>query len=108
MSRLRQAQGERSVTVTDHALVRWLERSGALDTEAIRAALAASLDRAVAAASALDTTEFLILADGLVYVVRDGDLRTVLVDYGRRAHVVALAGRKAEAIPRRVRGAPFG
>lgn len=81
------------IRITDHALVRWLERSGALDVEAIRTSLAASLARAMAAADAIGADEYLILADGLVYVVRESTLRTVLVEDGRHTHVRVLASR---------------
>ncbi|MBV1917593.1 MAG: hypothetical protein KUG65_05985 [Sphingomonadaceae bacterium] len=75
--------------VTDHALVRWLERSGAMDVEQMREWLASSLDRAAGAAGVLHVTRFNILADGLVYVVRDGAVVTVLTDGQLRAHSLA-------------------
>jgi hypothetical protein len=75
--------------VTDHALVRWLERTGAMDMEALRQMLAASLDRAAAAAEILDQSKYLILADGLVFVVRHGKVITVLADDGRHSHALA-------------------
>ena len=68
------------VRLTDHALVRWLERSGALDVEHIRAAIEASLDRATKAAVAIGAQRYLIVADGLVYIVRGEKVVTVLED----------------------------
>lgn len=75
--------------ITDHALVRWLERSGAMDTEAMRDMLAASLDRAAEAAAALESSKFLILADGLVFVVQQGKVITVLEDDHRHSRILA-------------------
>jgi hypothetical protein len=75
----------RGPRVTDHALVRWLARSGAMDVEPLRAMLAASLERAAAAAGRLDAGDYLILADGLTFVVKDGVVVTVLEDDGRHA-----------------------
>ena len=80
--------------VSDHALVRWLQRSGALDFEPVRSQLAVSLERAFTAAEALGSSQFLILADGLVYVVRDGVVVTVLPDNGRHASAHARSRRK--------------
>ena len=65
------------IHVSDHALVRFLERSGALDVEAVRRALAASLQRACRAAERAGIDDYEILADGLRYVVREGTLTTV-------------------------------
>ena len=75
--------------MTDHALVRWLERTGAMDTEAMRALLAASLERAAKAAAVLDQAKYLILADGMVFVVQDAKVITVMPDDGRHHHALA-------------------
>lgn len=72
--------------VTDHALVRWLDRTGAFDVEQVRAALASSLERCADAAEQLGTTRYLIVADGLSYLVRDGKLVTVMEDRGVYHH----------------------
>jgi hypothetical protein len=64
--------------VSDHALVRFLERGGGLQVEAVRAALAASLARAALAAELIGSTRYVIIADGLRYVVENGVLVTVL------------------------------
>ena len=63
--------------VSDHALVRFLQRAG-LDVEAVRANLAASLASAHGAAHAVGGGDHLILADDLMYVVRTGIVVTVL------------------------------
>lgn len=65
------------IHISDHALVRFLERSGALDVEAVRRALAASLERANRAAQRVGIDDYEIVADGLRYVVRQGILTTV-------------------------------
>ncbi|MCX7284381.1 MAG: hypothetical protein NTX28_10110 [Novosphingobium sp.] len=67
-------------------MMRWLERSGVVDIEAMRTALSAALDRAVAASAAIGGGECLILSNGLVYVVRDNVLITVVPDNGRGKH----------------------
>ena len=66
------------IRVTDHALIRFLERSGAMQFDTLRAAIAASLERAAAAAELLGSTDCVIVADGLKYVIEDGILVTVL------------------------------
>jgi hypothetical protein len=57
--------------VSDAALLRFLERAGALDVESLRAAIEISLKRAVAAAGVMNVAEFTVAADGLRYLVRD-------------------------------------
>ncbi|MDE2595975.1 MAG: hypothetical protein KGL44_03760 [Sphingomonadales bacterium] len=79
-----------TIGITDHALVRWLERTGALDIAALKDSLASSLGHAAAAAEMLQSGHYLILADGLVYVVREGLLVTVLPESGRGSHARAL------------------
>jgi hypothetical protein len=73
--------------ITDHALVRWLERTRAMPIEMLREVLAQSLERALHAAEAIGQGEFLILADGMVFVVRDGAVITVLDEDKRHAHI---------------------
>ena len=51
--------------------------------------LAASLERAADAALALEVSQFLILADGMVFVVKCGAVVTVIKDDGRHAHLLA-------------------
>ena len=81
------------VEVSNHALFRWLERTGVVDVEALRAALSSALDRAVAASAAMGAEEFLILSNGLVYVVRQGVVVTVTHQDGRYKHVRPQQGR---------------
>lgn len=80
-----------SVGVTDHALVRWLQRTGAMDMETMRAMLAASLARAAEAAEGLGGGYYLVLADGLVFVIDEGKCVTVLEDDGRHGRQFAAA-----------------
>ena len=84
---------------TDHALVRWLERTGAFDLAPLRAALEASLARAAGAAVKLEAGRFLIVADGLVYVVRDGVVVTVMEDGGPGARARVLAASQETQFP---------
>ena len=66
------------IRVTDHALVRFLERSGALDVEQLRALIASSLERGRRAAERAGIADYTITVDGLKYIVVNGDLITVL------------------------------
>lgn len=66
------------IRISDHALIRFLERTGAAELEPQRRALAVSLERAVNAAAALDAHRFNVVVDGLRYVACDGVLVTVL------------------------------
>ena len=73
------------IQVTDHALVRFLERSGALDVEQLRGLIASSLERGRKAAERAGTVgEFAIVVDGLRYVIDNGVLVTVLEDSMQR------------------------
>lgn len=66
------------IHVTDHALVRFLERSGALDVEQLRAMIAGSLERGRKVAERAGIADYTIAVDGLKYIVVDGHLITVL------------------------------
>lgn len=66
-----------TLRVSDHALVRLLERAGGVDFEPLRQALGEGLARSVHAARRLGTAEVHVVMDGLVYVVRDDVLVTV-------------------------------
>ncbi len=57
-----------------------------VDIEALRSALSSALDRAAAASAAIGTEEFLILSNGLVYVIKDNVVVTVVPDDGRHNH----------------------
>lgn len=71
------------LAISDHALIRWIERTGMADLEPLRSALRDSLARATGAADCLDADEYMILAHGLVYVIRNNTVVTVLEDKGR-------------------------
>jgi hypothetical protein len=64
--------------ISDHALVRFLERAGGLDVEEVCDAIASSLERARATAEAIKADNYTIVADGLSYVVRRGVVVTVI------------------------------
>lgn len=90
------------IGISDHALVRWLQRSGAMDMEAMKAMLAASLERAVDAAASMGGAagshapprRYLILADGLVFIMEGSVLVTVHDDDGRHAAIFTHPGRQ--------------
>ncbi|PZU93104.1 MAG: hypothetical protein DI527_07600 [Chelatococcus sp.] len=64
--------------VSDHALVRFLDRSGAAEIEKLRNTLAHSLERARLGAERAGIADYVITADGLRYVVKNDVLVTVL------------------------------
>lgn len=64
--------------VTDHALVRFLERAGGIDVEGVRAQLEAGLARSHDAARSVSESDYLIKVDGFVLVVRGENVTTVL------------------------------
>lgn len=66
------------IRVTDHALVRFLERSGAADIEALRVVLATGLERGRRTAAGIGLRDYVIVADGMKFVVEDDVLVTVL------------------------------
>lgn len=66
------------VRVSDHALLRFIERAGGMDIETLRAALEGSLKRAIAAADEIGMRDVVVNADGLQYIVRNGVVITVL------------------------------
>lgn len=67
----------RPVAISDHALVRFLQRGAGVDIDAMKSAVSASLDRAHRAAGRIGASDYTVRADGLVFVVRDGVLVTV-------------------------------
>lgn len=82
--------------ISDQALVRFMERTG-MDTAPLKEMIAATIDRAFQAAMALSLTDCMIVAGGLVYVLRDGVVTTILRDEGvharanhhQRRHLIA-------------------
>jgi len=85
----------RELRVSDHALFRWLQRARIIDVEQIRTMLASALDRAFQAGSAMGGGEFIILAEGMVFIIRDDVVVTVVEEDSRHGHARAMA-RKAE------------
>lgn len=66
--------------ISDHALVRFLERAGGLDVQGVRAHLQASLARSAGAAERLGLSEYTVTADGLSYRIANGVLVTVVAE----------------------------
>jgi hypothetical protein len=71
------------IRVSDHALVRFLERAGGFDLAPLKTAIQASLNRAVAAADEIGSNEFTVVADGLRYFVKNGTVITITDDLKR-------------------------
>jgi hypothetical protein len=65
--------------VSDHALVRFLERAGGMDVESVRQSLQIGLARCAAAARSMGSADFVIKMDGHLFVVR-GDMVTTVLD----------------------------
>ena len=72
------------IAVSDRALVRFLERAGGVNLEALREQLKVSLGRAAGAAAAVGAADYVVKADGLDYVVVNGVVVTVLKDEDKR------------------------
>jgi hypothetical protein len=85
-----------ALKVSDHALVRFLARSG-VEVEAMRAELEQALARAHAAAELLGGGDHLIVAGGLVYVVRNNVVVTVVRQGSRAAKARLLKPRPSAA-----------
>lgn len=66
-----------AVAVSDHALVRWLERNNIINIAQLRDQLATSLGPACGAADRINVSEYAVRRDGWKYVVRDHTLVTV-------------------------------
>ncbi|MGR4892261.1 hypothetical protein ACIPPQ_14635 [Sphingopyxis sp. LARHCG72] len=76
--------------LSDHAVLRFLERSG-VQVEQLRATLESALDRAGRAAAELEASEYLIVLDDLTFVVRGGTVTTILPEGSPGARARALA-----------------
>lgn len=82
--------------VSDHALLRFLERAGGLAVEQLRQTLESSLDRAGRAAAELEASEYMIVVDDLTFIVRSDTVTTILPEgtSGSRARALAKAPRR--------------
>jgi hypothetical protein len=79
-----------SIGVSDHALLRFLERAGGLDIEGLRKSLASRWPRPCGGEEPR-RSDYLIRSDGMLYVVRGETLTTVLEDKGAGNSAAALA-----------------
>lgn len=68
------------IRVSDHALLRFLERDIGLDIEGLRLDLETSLDRVHRAALSIGVSDYAIRADGNTYIVRRSTVTTVIPD----------------------------
>jgi hypothetical protein len=86
------------VPVSDHALIRFLERVGGMDVESVRMSIQVGLARAASSARALGDMDYVIKMDGHLYVVRNDIITTVLNPEdgdGRRTQALGRAGQDA-------------
>jgi hypothetical protein len=68
--------------VSDHTVLRHLQRVAGVDVEALRRAIAVSLGRAARTADAIGQDNYDICMDGYRYIVRRRVVVTVVVDRG--------------------------
>lgn len=66
------------IGISDHALIRFMERIAGFDVESLRLALARGLDRAHKAAAAIGEQDYTIKIDGVIYIVKEGVLVTII------------------------------
>jgi hypothetical protein len=66
------------VKITDHAVLRYLERTGQIDVDAVRAEIEAKVARGIAAGVSLGPGMFKVVMPGAVFVVVDGRVVTTL------------------------------
>lgn len=78
--------------VTDHALLRYLERSSGIDVEALRGSLTSRLERASVAAAQLGIENYAVRLDGVQFIIRAERVTTVLkpVSDAGRFHALAM------------------
>jgi hypothetical protein len=67
------------IHITDHAMLRFLERAGGLDVDGLRNDLELALRRAGACAKRLGAQRYVVLADGLRFVVVQDHVVTITV-----------------------------
>lgn len=83
------------VHVTDHAVVRYLERVENHDIDLVRAAIRGRVDRAAAAARSIGLETCSVIAPEAIYQIADGCVVTVLDaahPVGRRWHTFRSEG----------------
>lgn len=68
------------IRVSDHALLRFLERHVGIDIEGLRTDLESSLARAHGAAVSIGVTEYAIRSEGSTWIVRRGTVTTIIPD----------------------------
>lgn len=74
----------RPVAISDHALLRFLDREAGGDVGAMKSAISCALDRANGAADRIGAADYTVKVDGLAFVVRDGVLVTIAGPKRRR------------------------
>ena len=83
-----------AVRISDHALLRFMDRAGGVGIEQLRDRLTASLGRAFDAAESLGISDYLVKADGHVFVVRKRIVTTVIAETspGESARILVQGG----------------
>ena len=68
----------RPLVITDHAVLRYLERTGLVDIEAVRQKIATMVARGLVAGASLGPGEFHVVVGGSRFVIEDGRVVTTL------------------------------
>lgn len=72
------------IGVTDHAVVRWIERAHGIDIRALRRQIVSRVERSVDLTERIDPHgNVTVVLDGVRYVVRDHRVVTILPALGR-------------------------
>jgi hypothetical protein len=82
------------IAVSDHALLRHLERSEGIDVEAIREDLQRRFTPMQDKVSLIGVENYAIRSADLSYIVRGGTVTTVLPELSRRSRYFALDARR--------------
>ncbi len=80
--------------LSDHALLRYLERAQGIDVEGIRAAIEAQLVRSADAAARMGGGAYTVRFNGVAFIVRGSTVTTVMPKIGDGARFHALAARE--------------
>ncbi|WP_420132638.1 hypothetical protein [Rhodopseudomonas sp.] len=71
------AAPEPSLRISDHALLRILQRLGGVDVEGLRSSVAQELSGSFSKAQSVGEKDYVIVSQGFAYVVADNTLVTV-------------------------------
>lgn len=79
--------------ISDHAMLRLLERAGGFDVEGLRTAMSDALERGHTAAREISSADYLVTIDGMTFVVR-GETVTTVMETGNPARQAKVLRRR--------------